>query len=381
MERKTDVITGETVELESLYVFKDFPVNMLVDAAFSPENDALFDMSIGISANSGCIQLMETLPEEMIYVDKHFNAIGGMWNRQHQTLANLIGKQNDEKILEIGGGTGILERVYNSYKKNPVKWTIIDPCPNPLNTNAKFIKGYFPASYDPSIEFDTVVHSHVLEHSYSPCDFIKSVCDILKQGQRMVFSVPNFDALLSECATSIINFEHTICLAEEYVDFLLAKFGFVINEKIHFENHSVIYDTMWTGQPKSTNSLGGLYEKNKKLFKNYIDKHLSQVKKLNYLLEHKERKVFLFGAHIASQFYLAFGLHSDKIEMLLDNDKSKWGKRLGGSHLLVASPDVLQTFSMPTVILPLSPYSDEIKANLTDKLDGNIQFIEMKALQ
>ena len=103
MNRNIDAITGATVELEPLYVFKDFPANMLADGSVDSRNDAKFDMRIGISPLSGCIQLMELLPEDMVYVDTHSNAVGSTWKQQHELLAKIIEKQNPQKILEIGG--------------------------------------------------------------------------------------------------------------------------------------------------------------------------------------------------------------------------------------------------------------------------------------
>ena len=80
------------------------PVNMLADAESEPQNDPTYDMVFGIFPDSGVIQLLDLVPEEMIYVDTHSNAVGGIWKRQHEQLAALIGESNPENILEIGGG-------------------------------------------------------------------------------------------------------------------------------------------------------------------------------------------------------------------------------------------------------------------------------------
>lgn len=379
MRREIDVITGNNVQLEQLYTFKNFPINMVSGSACDVNDDLLFDMDIGISPESGCIQLIDIPPEEMIYIDTHSNAIGSVWKRQHEALAREIQKYNPKRVLELGGGTGILERIYNDMDGGCNEWTIIDPQPNPINTNAKFIKGYFPEAYRSEMDFDVIVHSHVWEHIQFPREFISNISKILSIGQRMIFSVPDLKYLLKNCKTSIINFEHTIYLSDEYIDYLLLESGFEICKKVYFENHSIIYDVVKTNRRTKMN-LSEMYELNKKLFETYISSHKKKINHLNDELNQKTNSVFLFGGHISSQFYIAFGLQISKIKAILDNDESKWGKRLSGTCLRIESPEVLRNIAHATVILPSSPYTKEIKEQISDSINSAVEFIEMDNL-
>ena len=374
MQRKYDVITGSNTIPEELFTLHKFPVNMLADGNTNVENDPLYDMQFGIFPDSGVIQLLDLVPEELVYVDTHSNAVGGVWKRQHELLSSVIAKYFPSSILELGGGTGILEKTYNSHADKKVNsWIIIDPEPNPIDTNAKFIKGFFPDAMPKNLEFDILVHSHTWEHAYSSREFIKNISIILKAGQRMIFSVPNLKYLMEQAMTSILNFEHTIYLSDDYVEYLLDEFGMKIENKIFFENHSIIYDTVKTDRNKHNVNLSLLYEKNKSLFENYIKIHQSKMHKLNEI----RHSSFLFGGHITTQFYIAFGLDKSMICGILDNDKFKHGKRVSGTTWKIQPPAILKNLSSPFVILPSSPYSEEIKKQIIGEINAHTRFIEI----
>ena len=294
----------------------------------------------------------------------------------------MIRKEKPGTILEIGGGTGALEKVYNSITGDKVdEWIIIDPEPNPIETNAKFIRGFFPNALPKGIKFDLLVHSHVWEHAYSPRDFLSTIVKILPIGGKMIFSVPNLRYLLEEAVTSILNFEHTVYLSDYYVDYLLSEFGFEIEEKKFFENHSVMYSTIKTGiQKRYVDKLSGLYELNKSLFKQYVDRHESRMRLLNSKITGLSEKCYLFGGHITTQFYLAFGLDASNIRGVLDNDKFKHGRRVGGTKWVVQSPLLLRDLACPEVILPSSPYTEEIKKQIIASINPNTRFMEIDRL-
>lgn len=378
MKRYKDVITGSTTQPEELYVLKDFPVNMLSDGKTEWNRDIVYDMRFGIFPDSGVIQLLDLVPEELVYIDTHSNAIGAVWKRQHEKLSSIIEHYIPDKVLEIGGATGVLERTYNSLaSRKTSSWLIIDPEPNPINTKAKFIKGFFPEAVPKGIEFDIIVHSHTWEHAYSSRSFIENISKVMTKGQRMIFSIPNLKYLMENSMTSIINFEHTVYLTDDYVEYLLAEFGFDIEKKFYFENHSVIYVVVKTGAYNS--NLKALYNVNKTLFLQYIDTHKEKMKKLNSIIKAKSR-CYLFGGHITTQFYFAFGLDQNLICGILDNDIYKHGKRVSGTPWIIESPLKLKKIDCPTVIVPSGPYTEEIKGQITNEINSNIDFVDIGLL-
>lgn len=377
ISRNYCVITGEQ-DMEELYSFSRFPVHMLAEFNTSINDDLLFDMNIGISKSSGVIQITKLLPNNIIYKDSHSNAIGKTWREHHMEVAKIIKEQHPETVLEIGGATGILESIYNLTLPKTIRWVIVEPEPNPIaETNAEFIKGFFPENLGEDYKFDMFVHTHVMEHMYQPRDFMSTVSSILKQDMRMVFSVPNLKALLKNGTTSVLNFEHNIYLTEEYIDFLLSEYGFKIEDKQYFGcDHSIIYSVIKNDSVDKIELSNKFYTENKELFSKYISDHLDKIKSCNAKLKNNDGPVYLFGAHITTQYYIAFGLDLDRIVCILDNDKSKYDKRVCGTTFQVCSPSILKSVENPIVILPNGPYSNEIKIDIIENINENVEFWE-----
>jgi hypothetical protein len=79
---------------------------------------------------------------------------------------------------------------------------------------------------------------------------------------------------------------------------------------------------------------------------------------------------------VFSQYLIEFGLETDKIVCLLDNDPGKQGKRLYGSNLVVQSPKILKGVRRPLVILKAGVYNTEIKEAILGDINDNVTFIE-----
>ena len=192
--RNKDIVY-ENEDLEYLHSSPNFPVFM--GCTEQPiENDILFDMQWKISKKSGIIQLDPLLPLDVLYPESHGSGnIGSLWLAHHQSFAKFIEKQQPKSILEIGGLHGILNREYRD--KNSLSWTIIEPNPSPVKgVTANFIKGFFDEKFTFDGDIDTIIHSHVFEHIYNPNDFIFQISNFLKEGQKLLFSIPNLEEML-----------------------------------------------------------------------------------------------------------------------------------------------------------------------------------------
>lgn len=100
--------------------------------------------------------------------------------------------------------------------------------------------------------------------------------------------------------------------------------------------------------------------------------------KINTTLASAKRtnsNVYIFGAHVFTQMLIAFGVDEIKIDFILDNDPHKIGKRLSGTSLYVASPQVLQGIKTPWVIVKVGAYAAEIRQNLLG-INPGVVFIE-----
>lgn len=374
IERDRCAIGGEC-DLEPLYNFVDFPVFMgCTDQDESLDLKA--DMSWCISKSSGLIQLKRLLPPSVLYPESHgAGEVGALWSLHHKEFAKFIKQFNPKSVFEIGGAHGILEKEYNSNAN--AQWTILEPNPSPVEgCKAKFIKGFFDEDFKLEDTFDTLVHSHVFEHIYEPDAFVKHLANFMTQGKMLIFSLPNMEVMLKRKYTNCINFEHTIFLTEDYIDSLMSKFGYRLVKKEFFkEDHSIFYAWIRDLNSDLIQLPDRLYENNRKIYQEYIDYHLSLVENLNSIMTQHDGPIYLFGAHVFSQYLLAFGLDQNRIGCIIDNDSKKQGRRLYGTKLSVNSPDILKDKNNVAVILKAGVYNNEIKSQILEKINQKVIFL------
>jgi 2-polyprenyl-3-methyl-5-hydroxy-6-metoxy-1,4-benzoquinol methylase len=359
--RKNSIITGRE-SLEHLYELKSFPV--FIGCTSRPiEEDIHADMTWMICKESGIIQLKNLLPLDLVYSAYHSEAIGPTWDKHHRLLAKFIGKYQNGDVLEIGGADGALAKIYTSEKYSVTQWTIVEPNPSFAGNDKITV---IPKFFDENTSVQntgTVVHSHVLEHLHDPNVLLGHINSILPNNGMTIFSIPNLFKYLESKYSNAINFEHTYFLTEDYTDYLLQAHGFSVEEKLLFGDHSIFYAARKTA-PNGRQVLINHYDKNKRLYLEMIDFYDSEVQRFNLLISRFTGKIFLFGAHIFSQFLLTRGLNEKKISGIIDNSNLKKNKRLYGFSLLVSNPDIISENKNVAVILKVGQYQEEVKEQL-----------------
>lgn len=367
-KRTHDIVSGVS-DLETLFELKNFPVFQgCVDQPQS--EDLIHDLKFAISRGTGMVQSTELLPLDIIYQSEHSpGAVGTLWMDHHRAFAKFIYEFNPSSVFEIGGSHGILSELYHNHN-DAIDWTIIEPAPvdNP-NLRAKLIKGFFDE--DTELFQDMIVHSHVLEHIYNPSSFFKALAS-RPVGSKMCFSIPDLRTHIEQFYTNALSFEHTYFCTDEFVEYWLALSGYKILKKQHFKDHSVFYATERAHvTPKQ---IPNSYDKNRALFSKFWQHHTENIKQLNEQISKIHAPVFLFGAHIFSQFMLSAGLDKNRIQCILDNSPSKQNKRLYGTDLFVKSPLILKDLDC-AVILRAGSYNDEIRNDILQNINSNVEFL------
>ena len=144
------------------------------------------------------------------------------------------------------------------------------------------------------------------------------------------------------------------------------------------DDHSIFYSFIKSEKSASqiTKLDKNLYKKNKDLYLEYLCYYKKLVTKINKQIESSNKDIFLFGAHIFTQYLISFGLDVNKIKLILDNNPDKQGKRLYGTDLFVASPKILKDNNNSSVILQAGVYNKEIKDDILNNINNNIEFLE-----
>lgn len=373
--RNNDLIYNQN-DLELLYTYKQFPTFMGCVKA-PQEKDLLFDMNWYISKGSGMLQLNPLLPLEVVYQTSHYSGtVGKLWDEHHSKFAEFILKHSPENVLEIGGLHGTLAKKCKSIKD--INWTIIDPNPSSLEEyKINTIKGFFDENFIADKNYQTIIHSHLLEHIYDINTFLLNIQNLLKScSGKMMFSVPNMKVMLERNYTNCFNFEHTYYISEDFIEYYLNKYNFLIVEKQYFkDDHSIFYYAKYNENTLPTVKIN-YYDKNKTLFTKYIKNALEEIQKVNEKISAHKGNIYLFGGHVFAQYLIAYGLNTEKIKCLLDNDVNKQKCRLYGTHLIVESPQILKDDSNPLVILKAGVYNNEIKTDILNNINKNTIIIE-----
>ncbi len=361
--------------LEHLYTFMDFPVFMGC-VGQSESQDIKSDMVWDICRDTGLIQLRNLIPLDVLYMDQHNDGTGTVWQKHYQEFAEFIKKNNDGKnILEIGGAHDVIANNYFALDPQ-AKWTTVEPNPQYIkNEKIKIIKGLFDDKFVIDENIDAVIHSHVFEHVYQPIEFMQHISQYLQKGQKHIFTFPNMVEMLKKKFTNCLNFEHTVFLTEDITDYLLQKFGFKILDKQYYGNpHSIFYATEKSKAQDNMLLPQNRYYEYKKIFMDFVNYHLDIVNDINKKIELSDKPVYLFGAHIFSQYLIGFGLNTEKISNILDNSPIKIGKRLYGTSLMVDSPKILAGKGKVNIILKAGIYNEEIKKDILENVNQEVTF-------
>ncbi len=371
IERSTCVLSG-VEDLERVAGFDAFPVFM--GCTDRPEaEDILRPMQWWQSAGTGMLQLRPLLDLDLVYLAAHNAMVGETWDAHHAALADLIEAEAPRRVFELAGADGAL--AHKVFDRVPdCRWTCIDTNPTTHDDERlSVVTGIIDETLRVPDDADLVVHSHFLEHAYRPRQLLESLGDSMQLGQRMVFSVPNQVAQFEAGYGNVLNFEHTYFCRREYLEWLLATVGFVVVRCVPFRDHSLQFLVERSDRSSPPDlDWHGLHDENRSLMLRFVDGLREDATEVNRRITDADGPVYLFGAHVTSQYLIGAGLDLARIECVFDNNSMKQGLRLYGSPLEVRSPEQLRGVQRPHLVVRMANYQDEVVAQLNELTDGQV---------
>jgi hypothetical protein len=340
-------------------------------------SDVFMDQEWAICENCLCLQLTSLVPLEILYSINHsVEAVGKVWQTHHEEFAKIIVKQLPASICEIGGSHGYLARVIT--KNLPeIRYLMIEPSPTFDDNRIEIVKGFFEDNSEKVLGFDSIIHSHVLEHLYEPIKFMNKLNENMTESSIMHMSIPNINALLLKFGSNALNFEHTYFLTLENLGFMASKTGFKVLSVKNYIDHSFFVTLKKT--EKRLIQIDELKVSNTASIKNFdflwngLGEFVEQAK--SRVNNQPGISTYIFGAHVFSQSLFHLGLSQCDIEGVLDNAAMKMGKRLYGTPYRVFHPEVIRHLKKVRVILKAASYQSEIKKQLIE-LNSNVEIIE-----
>lgn len=348
--------------------FGSMPVYMGCVMSESHE-DKFHRMQWGINSD-GLLAIVAPPPLDLVYLDQHFEpSASGLWMQHHDAFANfLLDGLREDRILEIGGGSGLLAEITLEKSGEKLEWTILEPfLPENRPLGIAWIKGWFPGDI-PEKTGSVLVATHVLEHATNPRAFIEDCAKYLDYGDTLAISWPNMRQMAQRGDLNMLNFEHLHFLPQDVVESMLTEAGFEVQEVVDFMGHSIFLKAQKKERPGEHQ--GGPSEAQsaelESLVHDYTDSLDRLVASMNELIDGWEGEIWLFGAHIFSQYLIARGLNVGRITGLLDNAIHKQGQRLYGTELAVHSPETLRGKQRQLLLVAAALYEAEILGQLRE---------------
>ena len=356
--------------LRDIHCVRDFPVYMGTTSQ-NEIKDLKVDMIFSECVKCGCIQMRNLIPLKVLYKDNHAaGSVGKTWMNHHENFANFALKHASGHVVEVGGAHLILANLIQE-SADIDSITVYDTNITGKSASKKVqtVESFFDSTTVKQ-KPDVIIHSHVIEHLYSPVDEIKQMSSLLKDGGIMLISAPVIDKMMEDGYTNAMNFEHTYGLSKALLYKILEHSQLRVSDEQDFSRHCVFVAARKDSQlvPSSDKLYDNSY------FEKFVQHHKSEIKKINGLLA-SPQETFIFGAHIFTQFLLKNGLSESDFSCVLDNDVNKQGKRLYGTGLSVSSPKVLKNLKSPLVVLKAAQYTEEIKNDIVKNINPNTRFI------
>lgn len=326
-------------------------------------NSEDFDISLVKCQNCGEVQIKELIDLNIIYQNNHnINVVGDIWNGHYIEIANFIKKDISNKtILEISDPSAKIARLSSNF----ISWDIIEPNPEDIKIkDVNFIKAFFDEDFKIEKK-DIIIHSHLLEHIYYPMSFFRHCFNILNDNGMMIFSIPDMDFLLNSgySPCNILHFEHTYFVNKDIIEYIASKTGFKIIESFNYKNHSIFFKLKKEISIENNTLKLSIAEK----FQNNFNYHLSNIKSINQFVKNnqfKDFEIYIFGAHVSSQFYISNGLDVSQIKNIIDNAPSKINKYLFGTNLQIRGSESLSNKKCIIICSHIGIYFDEVVSKL-----------------
>jgi hypothetical protein len=363
--KRTKCVVCLATNLTEKIVLEDFPAYMGVTES-NFDDDIFFNQTWVECQECSTFQLRDLLPLDVLYPENHFEPVGETWLAHHTAFADFAMSETSVSadVLEIGGASGNLAALITSARPD-IRYLIVEPNFTGNLKGVEVINGFIEDHLELVSECDAVLHSHVLEHLYSPVETLNLIASKMKLGAKMMISFPNLRELLILGGSNALNFEHTYFADEEVLCQILSNASLSVDRVHRFRNHSYFISCTKYEAPREVVKKIQADKETESLFSRSWQTIETVARDFNQaVFENPESRAYLFGAHIFSQGLLLNGVDQDTCTSILDNSVAKQAKRLYGTKLRVNHPESLKNDVKPVVALIASQYQREIREQL-----------------
>lgn len=333
-------------------------------------DDVLAPMVWAVNS-AGLLAVTNPPPLHAVYPAQHNDpTVSPLWMKHHRAFAQFTADRSSSGlVLEVGGADGTLAEIVLTEMGLPFEWHIIEPNPHVAEKSAaQVLKGWFPQDLPPGLKsWPCIVSSHVLEHALDPYQYLSDCSNALYLNGDLILTWPDMAAMSERTDLNMLNFEHLHFLPQETVEEMLRLTGFEVLSVEKFQGHSVfIHAKKREGPAERPKEFTTDREQLTAMAERYWTALKTTVDRFQAEIDAWHGTVWLFGAHVFSQYLLAMGLEPIRLSGVLDNAPGKQGKRLYGTASVVSSPETLRGTSGNLILIAAALYEAEILEQLKD---------------
>lgn len=340
--------------LKNIHIEENTPISIGCSTK-TIEHDIHTDIRYVLCISCGTAQIATPVNYEVLYNESHNNTYNTpTWSAHHKEFCSFIYESARSKsFLEIGGSTGVLAK--QILEKDPsVNYTILDLCnTNPYIDGVPFINANCEEYTYSNIK--CILMSHVFEHLYNPLQFLEKISNA---GVSEVFlSIPNMEISLNRESLSFLHVEHTFYIDTEHLYSMFSKYKYKCAHTHFFKDHSIFFHFIFSdNEPPFV-----LHPESIKQLQTKFALYFSNRKSIFNTISIQNPFFIVPSGHFGQFIYKSLSHFKDKMIGFLDNDQSKIGKRLYGTHLTVFPMKEVQTYKGPlSIVLHAGPYTAEI---------------------
>ena len=369
---KKNCLSCSNSKFKKLFLQKKFPILFGAIPIEKKKNIKKYPIEISICKNCGLVQQTKIPKKEIIdeiYTSDYYSCgsplTSGMGVKEIENFFSFFKKYNNnpKKVLEIGCFDGYLLN-----KISKLGWDVYGCDPSPVVNKTKVLIGkkrikqvFFSEKNYQNQFFDVIIFRNLLEHILDLNIFLKNVYNCLNHKGKIFIEVPDIKKIVKLGGLGLFFHEHISYFSIETLSYLLLRNGFKI--KTYYEGNPNIF--LEAEKIKIVEN-----KKFKKInFKiNNIDKNYFKIKNkiLSIFKNKKINLVVLFGASAlaTSIATLLNTKQRKKIVLVLDNDKLKQNKILGGTNIKISEPKKILKSNFDIVLIATYFFIKEIKKNL-----------------
>ena len=342
-------------------------VPALLGCSDSParDGDRFVSFRVYACAECGLIQT-DAAFDAQAYEIVHSHAVGGVWDEHHKTLAAFVtealggNRRAVAHVLEIGPS---INPVVRELELSGARVHYVDAMPEPpvtLREHERYLRGVFP-DIAAEQDWDLIVASHVAEHATSLLGFLKGIAGRLTPSGLAVLSIPDFHEWFKKRYWNAITSEHLNYPFAQQIHELCARLRLSV-EFQWFRGHS-LFMALRNGPsaaPVAVNAWDVRREA-ETLLRGWVGDIQETVARAERAVRNSDRNVVVAGAsHLAQYLTLMSAPIASRACCVIDNAASKHGARLYGTGLTVRAFDAVCDIERPLVIIPSSPYQEEM---------------------